>query len=124
MKTPKIIMACMAITLCTNLLFAVQPNKVDAATIARKMVAKLSKDITLTDSQKVYVLNKATDFHTKTQNANSKTDIRERNNLKKQAFESYRNILDSVLTTDQKNKLLSKQTEQMNKIINKHKSNK
>lgn len=114
-------MACIAIVLFTNFLVAENPKN-NATGKADAMVAKLNKNVILTDSQKVYILKKATDFVTKVQHANTQTDVKEKYNLKEQAFYTYRALLDSVLTKEQKSKLSAIQTEQMNRITNKHKS--
>lgn len=114
MKKLKFMLACSAILMFSNLAFAVNPDN-----LANKMVTKLSKDIVLTDSQKVVILAKATELTVKRQSANTLTDKTEKSDLKKQVFQEYKAVLDSLLTSEQKQQLSLKQTERRDAIIKK-----
>jgi len=117
MKTPKLIMAIAAMFFLTNLSFGVNPKK-NANQIATVMVQKMSADIVLTDSQKIAIKAKAIEFATKVQNANSKSDKTEKGTLKKQSFQAFRGVLDSLLTNEQKALLKTKSNERHATIIN------
>ena len=119
MKTLKLIMAFIAILFFTNLLFAGNPEN-----FATKKVAKLCKDIVLTDSQKVIIQAKAKVFAIKVQNASSLTNNTEKTSILNQAGQEYKTALDSVLTTEQKTQLVTKRNERRDIIMNKLESKK
>jgi len=100
MKTPKLIKATIAILLFSNLLFSANPEN-----IAGNMIAKISKDIVLTDSQKVVIQTKANEFVIKMQSANLLTNEEAKFASKKQASNEYKAILDSLLTNEQRKQL-------------------
>ncbi len=115
MKTPKSLMLAFATLLLSTLLFAGNPEN-----LSTKIVAKLSKDIVLTDSQKVVILNTAKEFAIKRQNADALSDNAEKTELKRQAFQSYKAIVDSLLTNDQRKQLKLKQNERRDAITKKN----
>lgn len=102
MKKLKLITVIISILVSSNCLFAKNPLNGDATNIANIMIDKLGKDIQLSDSQKVIILQKATDFIIKIQNANLSSTNNDKFTLKKQASEEYRMTLDSLLTNEQR----------------------
>lgn len=114
MKTPKLIMACMAIVLCTNFLFAGNPKNDATDNLATLLIEKLGKDIVLTDSQKVKVKQNLKVYIVKMQNAHALSNNSEKFTLKKQAGTDYQTSLDSLLTSDQKDQLNAKIKEREN----------
>jgi hypothetical protein len=117
MKKFNLILAVVAVLMFTNLTFGANPKK-NANQIATVMIEKMSADIVLTDSQKVAIKATALELATKVQNANSKSDKTERKTLKKQAFQTFNAVLDSTLTSDQKNLLKTKANERHTNSIN------
>ncbi|MFZ4726648.1 MAG: hypothetical protein ACOYMD_14535 [Paludibacter sp.] len=116
-------MAIIAILLYVNLLFGASPKK-NPNQMAIALIEKISADVILTDSQKIFIQTKALEYATNRQTANSKADKTEKAKIKKEAFESYKAILDSILTVQQKSELKAKQNERHVAIINKIKTNK
>lgn len=123
MKKLKLITACVAILLFTNLLFAANPKK-SASEHAAKMIEKLTIDVVLTDSQKTIIQKKATDYAVRMQSADSKADKSDKLGMKKEATQTYKTALDSTLTMSQRNELTAKQNERHLAIINKIKTKK
>lgn len=102
MKKFKLIGAVIVVLVVSNLVLAVSPLSGNTNNFATLMVEKLDKDVQLTDSQKNVIKKKANTFITTMQNANSKTTEKEKFNFKKQASDEYEALLDSLLTSDQK----------------------
>lgn len=123
MKKFKLMTAVVAILLFSNFIFAGNPVKYNADKLANLMVDKLSKDIVLTDNQKVTILAKAKEFVEKRQNSNALSNETNKTASKKQAIQDYKSILDSILTVDQKNQLSIKLMDRKQMVINKHKTN-
>ena len=113
MKKVTLIMA-FTVIFFSNLLFAGNPQG-----IANKMVAKLSKDIALTDSQKVIIQAKAQAFAVTLQNTNANASTYQR-----QAHKAYQATLDSVLKAEQKTQLVTKRNARRDAAINKTKAKK
>ena len=111
MKTPKLIMAIIAILLFSNLLFAADPLNGNADNLANVLTEKLSKDVQLTDSQKTIVKAKVIEFIARMESADKKSTDSEKFNAKKQASDEYESKLDSILTLEQKTQLKLKSTE-------------
>jgi len=117
MKTPKLMMVFIAFLLFSNLGFGANPNKFSNDQIAQKMIDKLSKDIVLTDSQKVAIKTKALELVQKRSTSNLKTNKKEKSGLQKQSFNDYMNFLSIVLTNEQKQQLINKHIEQTGETI-------
>jgi len=117
MKKLKLALAGIAILMFAGNLFAADPLITDANNLAGIMVDKLSKDIILTDSQKVIIRQNATAFFGKMQKANSSSSDNDKFKLKKQASDEYKVILESILTTEQKETLLKKAKEREDAIV-------
>jgi hypothetical protein len=118
MKTSKSLMLAFATLLLSTSLFAGNPEN-----LATKIVAKLSKDIVLTDSQKVVIQTKAKELALKRQNADALSDKTEKTELKRQASQSYKAIVDSLLTNEQRQQLKVKQNERRDAMIKKQSKN-
>jgi len=114
MKKLKLMTALIAVLLFSDLVFAGNPEN-----LANKIMAKLGKDISLTDSQKVFIQAKLQTFVVTLQNSNSNVDA----NTKK-AYHAYLATLDSILTTEQKTQLITKRNARRDASINKIKSKK
>jgi|GEM_PF-3566356 len=112
-------MAIIAIHVISNFAFAGNPEN-----LGSKMIEKLNKDVQLTDSQKVILQVKATDFALKMQNAKSQTNTADISAIKKQANQEFKTCMDSLLTNDQKAKLTIRKNERRQAIIKKYKTNK
>jgi len=69
------------------------------------LVTKLNKDVTLTDSQQVIIKRNVSKFIVKMQNANTETNPEKKLSIKKAASEEYKAVLDSILTTNQREQL-------------------
>jgi hypothetical protein len=123
MKTPKLISAMTAIFLFSLLfstfLFAENPEN-----IATKMVARLTKEIVLTESQQTDIQAKAKEFAVKLQNADSISDPKNKQTYINTAFKLYKQNVDSLLTTEQRQLLVSKRNERRNAVRNNLKSKK
>jgi len=119
MKTSKIMLAIVAIFLCTNLVFAENPE-----VLANKMVAKLAKDVTLTESQKIAIQAKAKELSVKLQNAESIKSSDEKQASLSLIFQGFKQNVDSLFTPEQRKQLQIKRNERRNAAHNKLKSKK
>jgi hypothetical protein len=102
MKTHKLMVAAIAISLFTNLLFAgnpITPSSED--NLADMLIEKMGKDVTLTDSQIVVVKQKLKKYIVKMQNAHALSNNDEKITKKTQATNEYQLSLDSILTATQ-----------------------
>lgn len=113
MKKLKLIMAAIAISVSINLLFAGNPQDGND-NLANLLIDKMSKDIILSDSQKVIVKKKIKTFIVKMQNAHTLSNNSEKYALKKQAELDYQFSLDSVLTGAQREQMKVKMLEREN----------
>jgi len=112
-------MAIIAILMVSNLVHAGNPKN-----LASKMIDKLDKNVLLTDSQKVALQLKATSFAAKMQNTDSQTSPEEKSASRNHAYQEYKTTLDSILTNDQKAKLVSSQNARRISIKNKYTTSK
>ena len=111
-------MAVLAAFVCLNLVFAVNPEKGKNDDLANLVIEKLNKDVQLTDSQKIILKEKFNAFVGKMENANKKSTENDKFNSKKTASDEYEMVLDSILTTNQKEQLNIKVAER-EKLLNK-----
>ena len=118
MKTTKFILALIAISFSVNILFAGNPKKGENDKLANDMLSKLCKDIVLTDSQKIVIVQKLNNFLQNRQDANVKSNDKEKAQYKKESYEMYKIALDSLLTNEQKITLENKRIERKHKNIN------
>lgn len=117
MKTTKFILAFFAIALCSDLLFAVKPLTGNPSDFAKSMLKQISKDINLTDSQKVKIETKAYEFGMKILNKDSVTY----QVFLPQYKQEYKTAVDSILTRDQRELLIRKRLDRKNAVkVNKH----
>jgi hypothetical protein len=102
MKTPKFMMAVIAILLFSNLLFAGNPNTETSDDISNKMVESTHNDVILTANQKEVLKKKAKMYADKLVEARAMSDKPASYAFMKQVTVDYQAALDSVLTDDQK----------------------
>jgi hypothetical protein len=117
MKTPKLIMALIAIFLFSNLLFAGNPNTETPDDISNNMVEFVHGDVTLTPTQKQTLKKKAKEYAEKLQQARAMDDKDASYAFMKTVSENYQAAMDSILTTDQKVAKDKKFKERIDKII-------
>ncbi len=117
MKNFRLMMAIVA-----TVFLYIQLNAENPVSIANKKLNLLSRDIVLTDSQKVVILEKAKEFAVKFQGANLLTNSIEKNSQLDKAVQQYKAALDTLLTSEQKTQLETKRNERRDLIMNKLKS--
>lgn len=123
MKPTKHIMALIAIFFFSGILNAGTPKILSREERANNIIAKISRDITLTDSQKTAIVAKSVVYEAKVDEANTITNRVDLVLRKKQISEEFDTALDSILSADQREELKSKQEERRNAIISKHLTN-
>lgn len=123
MKTLKLIILFIIPIVFTGILQAGNPSNMKAEDRAKVIVEKLCKDVVLTDSQKVAIEIKAKEFMVKMDNSNKQKTKEVKHAQKKEASSSYRAVLDSILTFEQKDQLMLKQNERKEAIITKNQNN-
>lgn len=121
MKTNKALILISGLFLFVGSAFATQPGSVDAKVSAQKMVAKIDKEVELTDSQKAALQAKAEIFISKMQEANNLSDKNTQSTQRTQLQATYKAALDSILTDSQKTLRLEKQEARRKDVENKHK---
>ena len=114
MKRLKLLMATIAILVFSNSLIAGNPEN-----IATKKIGLLSRDIALTDSQKVVLQAKIKIFAVKMQNANALSSVEAKRSALNKAGQEYKAVLDSILTPEQKIQLTAKRNERRDAVMNK-----
>ena len=115
MKTNKLLTAIVAVFFFSNLLLAGNPKTSSSEdNLANIMITKLSKDVVLTDSQKIVIQQNAKAFVIKMQNANALGNKDDKTNSKRQAYNDYKASLDSLLTNGQREQLKTKIKEREN----------
>jgi len=127
MKTPKLIVAFVAILLFSNLAFAGNPKKDFTENLANNILSTLSADITnLTDSQKLVIQTIAQEYETKLRNGynnrSSKFDSVFIKNTYKPASIDYQTKLNNILTAEQKEVLVKKIIERSQLAIKNNKN--
>lgn len=117
MKTPKLILAAIAFVLSMNVIFAVKPLTGNATDFAKSMVTKITKDVNLTDSQKVKIETKAYEFGMKILNKDSITyEV-----FFPQYKQEYKRAIDDILTAEQKAQIIQKRNDRKNEAISRYK---
>jgi len=105
MKTLKFIAAIIAVITVSNLILAVNPKNGKDDNLAELVIGKLNNDVQLTDSQKIILKERFNAFVSKMDNADKKSTEKDKFNSKKQASDEYEIVLDSILSTNQKEQL-------------------
>ncbi|MEA4840818.1 MAG: hypothetical protein VB110_07445 [Bacteroidales bacterium] len=119
MKKLKLILVVIAAFVCLNVVFAGNPaNKDYTKNLADNMVNDLSKDINLTDSQKIVIQTIAKKYETKLRSVNNQANSNSKKVLNKQVVVEFRTRLDSVLTKEQIEILKAKRIERLKSAIN------
>jgi len=114
MKKLKLMTALIAVLLFSDLVFAGNPEN-----LANKKIGLLSRDIALTDSQKVVLQAKIKIFAVKMQNANALSSVEAKRSALNKAGQEYKAVLDSILTPEQKIQLTAKRNERRDAVMNK-----
>lgn len=122
MKTPKLIVGTIAVLLFSNLLIAGDHQASYMKDLASNLLNNLSKDIALTDSQKVIIQTKANEYQVKMKDLNKQSNKAIKEALKKEAFLNYSVVFDSVLTQEQRDTLMLKQMARTSVEINEFKT--
>jgi len=102
MKTSKLIMAIVVTFLSINFAFAGNPNKKDfTENLAINIVKHLCKDIHLTDSQRIVIQLKATEYEVKMKNLIHEKDPVRKKSTSAQGIREFRTLLNNTLTKEQ-----------------------
>lgn len=102
MEKLKLSTAIVTIFLFANLTFAVNPSKESKKNLANILADKLSKDVQLTDSQKLIIKGYTETFITTMESADSVSNAKKKLHSKEQVSQNYEAFIDSVLTGAQK----------------------
>jgi len=121
MKKSKLVIVFSFILMITAVLNAVNDNSNSTSKRADLMIEKMSKDIQLTDSQRVVLKTSAKAMFVKRDEADKKAANNEGIDQKRTAFTEYELVLNAVLTTVQKDSLQIKQNERRQSVENKFK---
>lgn len=119
MKKLKLFLVAIAAFVCLNVVFAEKPaNKDYTKNMADNMFNNLSKDINLTDSQKMVIQTIAKEYETKLRSVNNQANANSKKVLNKQVVVEYRTRLDSILTKEQMEMLRTKRIERLESALN------
>ena len=119
MKKLKLLLVAIAAFVCLNVVFAENPaNKDYTKNMADNMVNHLSKDINLTDSQKMVIQTIAKEYETKLSSVKNQANANSKKALNKQVVMEYRTKLDSILTKEQIEMLRTKRIERLGSALN------
>jgi len=120
MKTPKLIMAMVAVLLFSNLLFSSNPQRGYTLNSADKAISQLSVDINLADSQKSKIRTITSEYETKLQNLDQQAnlDTVALKAMNKQLVLECGSKLDSVLTKEQMDILKMKMMQRLQSARN------
>ena len=102
------------------ILLAQKPSTGNVNQIAAGIVERLDKDVALTDSQKVAILEHAKVFTAKSQSTknmanNDATRLQRRNHV-----QEYKSALNSILTDEQKEMIVKKREERREAVVEKY----
>lgn len=124
MKKVKLLTVILAVCCVANLIFAVDPIKVSVDDIANNMVGCIHEVVKLSTDQKAAVKVKSLEYAQKLEEARAMDNKDESYRFMKGVTEEYELALDSILTADQRMQKEKKNTEIINALILKQKSNK
>ncbi len=119
MKRLKLITAVVAAFVCLNFVFAVNPKKETTENLATMLVDKLGIDVQLTDSQKIVIKECTKRYIINMESADSISSSESKFKSKEKISQDYVASIDSLLTTNQKSKLKTKNSEREKGILNK-----
>ena len=102
MKKLKLITACMAVLLCSNLVFAAKPSTLSMDSIINPMINYLDNDVKLTNSQKVILIKSANNYALSLLTARGMNKSDDSYISMRVASEKYNAVVDSLLTSNQK----------------------
>ncbi len=116
MKRLKLMATIIVAFLCFNFVSGVNPVKGKNDNLSDLVIDKLNKDVQLTDSQKIILKEKFKAFVVKMEDADKKTNEKDKFETKRLASDEYEAILDSILNTQQKEQLSVKVTQREKNI--------
>lgn len=100
--------------------YAERPASEDVNHIATRIVERLDRDVALTDSQKVVILEYAKVFAIESQNTRSMTNTDAVLLQRKSNVQEYKKALDTILTDEQKETLILKQEKCREAVVKKY----
>lgn len=104
------------------LLFAQKPSTENVNQIAAGIVERLDKDVALTDSQKVVILQHAKVFAAKSQNTQHMANNDATRSQRRNHVQEYKSALNSILTDEQKELIVKKRQERREAVVKKYTS--
>lgn len=104
------------------ILYAQKSSKGNVNQIATGIVETLDKEVALTDSQKVVILEYAKVFATKSQNTRNMTNNEVTLQQRKSNVQEYKSAINAVLTDQQKEMLVKRREERRAGVVNKYTS--
>jgi len=116
MKKLKLITACMAVFLCSNLMFAAKPNTLSVDSITNPMIDYLDNDVKLTNEQKVILKKSANDYALSLLKARGMKQSDDSYISMKVASEKYNAVVDSLMTSNQRTQSELKHNERNNEM--------
>lgn len=103
-------------------LYAQKTQADDAGRIAEGIVERLDKDVILTDSQKVVILEHAKVFAVKSQSTQNLTNNDATRMQRRNHVQEYKAAINEVLTNEQKEMLAKKREERREAVVKKYTS--
>lgn len=104
------------------ILFAQKSSTGNVNQIAAGIVEKLDKDVALTDSQKVLILEHAKAFAAKSQSTKNMANNDATRSQRRNHVQEYKSALNSILTDEQKELIVKKRQERREAAIEKYTS--
>ena len=117
MKTTKLTTVCIAFFLGINVLFADETKRLDNENPVNQTVEKLNQTVTLTESQKIALRKAVTEYFQKREQATLQKSREDKMSVIKEAADAYQIMLDSLLTSEQKERLQIRETAQREQDI-------
>lgn len=108
MKTKKSILLIAACIFFAQLLLAVAPEKKSSKNLAANLLKEITKDVNLTDSQKVVIIALSSNCELSVRETLKESSIELKKLKHRQAMQKYREALDNILTQNQKDTLMVK----------------
>lgn len=116
MKKLKLIVIVITAFVCLNLVFAKKPDTLSTDSIINPMIEYLNFDVKLTATQKDILKKSAYEYASNLLKARKMNKSDESYMLMKITSEKYQAVVDSTLTTDQKNQKAQKSQERLDEI--------
>ena len=109
----------MLLFICSTV-FSKKTSSADIGSIATGIVERLDREVVLTDSQKVVILEHAKTLAVKSQNTRSMANTDAVLLQRKSDVQEYKKALDAILTDEQKEALIKKRDERREAIAKKY----